>query len=96
MAFFVMLACLLSSGCESKENRLIKQREEKSKRIAEASREAMRKSYEAIQDYNREERTRQINKEFKDDLEGIETIYRLEKEEVERRIQQRREERARY
>lgn len=56
----------------------------------------MRKSYEAIQDYNREERTKQINKEFEDELEGIETIYRLEKEEIERRIQQRREDRARY
>lgn len=96
MAFFVMLACLFSLGCESKEDRLIKQREERNKKIAEASREAMRKSYEAIQDYNREERTKQINKEFEDELEGIETIYRLEKEEIERRIQQRREERARY
>lgn len=95
-SFFVMVACLFFSGCENKENRLIKQREERNKKIADASREAMRKSYEDIQDYNREERTKAINKQFKDFIEGTETEHRLEIEDVERQIRQRRKERAQY
>lgn len=95
-AFFVMLVCLFFSGCESKEDQLIKQREKRTKKIDGASREAMKKSYEDIQDYNREERTKAIRSEFEDEIERIETRYRLEKEDVERQIQRRREERARY
>lgn len=43
MAFFVILACLFSLGCESKEDRLIKQREERNKEIDSYLEEAEKK-----------------------------------------------------
>lgn len=96
MAFLVMSACLFSFGCESKEDRLIKQREERNKKIAGASREAIKKSYSLMMDDNRNDRTNAIRSEFENEIESIETRCRLEEEDAERRIQQRRKERARY
>ena len=96
MAFFVMLACLFSFGCESKEDRLIKQREERNKKIAADTAEAVKKSYSLMMDDNRNDRTNAIRSEFENEIESIETRYRLEEEDTERRIQQRRKERARY
>ena len=54
-----------------------------------------KKSYEAIQDYNKADRTQEINKGFEDFIKGITVEYRLQTQEIERQIQLRREEAAR-
>lgn len=65
------------------------------KKRARDAAEAIKKSYEAIQDYNKADRTQEINKGFEDFIKGITTQYRLQTQEIERQIQLRREEAAR-
>lgn len=68
---------------------------ERMKKRARDAAEAIKKSYEAIQDYNKADRTQEINKGFEDFIKGITTQYRLQTQEIERQIQLRREEAAR-
>ena len=68
---------------------------ERMKKRARDAAEAIKKSYEAIQDYNKADRTQEINKGFEDFIKGITAEYRLQTQEIERQIQLRREEAAR-
>lgn len=68
---------------------------ERMKKRARDAAEAIKKSYEAIQDYNKADRTQEVNKGFEDFIKGITTQYRLQTQEIERQIQLRREEAAR-
>lgn len=75
--------------------RQVEQATERMKKRARDAAEAIKKSYEAIQDYNKADRTQEINKGFEDFIKGITTQYRLQTQEIERQIQLRREEAAR-
>lgn len=68
---------------------------ERMKKRAREAAEAIRKSYDAIQDYNKADRAQEVNKGFEDFIKGITTEYRLQTQEIERQIQLRREEVAR-
>lgn len=68
---------------------------ERMKKRARDAAEAIKKSYEAILDYNKADRTQEINKGFEDFIKGITAEYRLQTQEIERQIQLRREEAAR-
>lgn len=68
---------------------------ERMKKRARDAAESIKKSYEAIQDYNKADRTQEINKGFEDFIKGITAEYRLQTQEIERQIQLRREEAAR-
>lgn len=75
--------------------RQAEQATERMKKRAKDAAESIKKSYEAIQDYNKADRTQEINKGFEDFIKGITTQYRLQTQEIERQIQLRREEAAR-
>lgn len=75
--------------------RQAEQATERMKKRAKDAAEAIKKSYEAIQDYNKADRTQEINKGFEDFIKGITAEYRLQTQEIERQIQLRREEAAR-
>lgn len=75
--------------------RQAEQATERMKKRAKDAAEAIKKSYEAIQDYNKADRTQEINKGFEDYIKGITAEYRLQTQEIERQIQLRREEAAR-
>lgn len=68
---------------------------ERMKKRAKDAAESIKKSYDAIQDYNKADRTQSINKGFEDFVKGITAEYRLQTQEIERQIQLRREEAAR-
>ncbi len=75
--------------------RQAEQATERMKQRAGNAAESIKKSYEAIQDYNKADRTQEINKGFEDFIKGITAEYRLQTQEIERQIQLRREEAAR-
>ena len=75
--------------------RQAEQATERMKKRARDAAESIKKSYEAIQDYNKADRTQEINKGFEDFIKGITAEYRLQTQEIERQIQLRREEAAR-
>jgi len=83
---------------KAKSDELERQAEQATERMKKRAREAaesIKKSYEAIQDYNKADRTQEINKGFEDFIKGITAEYRLQTQEIERQIQLRREESAR-
>ena len=83
---------------KAKSDELERQAEQATERMKKRARDAaesIKKSYEAIQDYNKSDRTQEINKGFEDFIKGITAEYRLQTQEIERQIQLRREETAR-
>lgn len=83
---------------KAKSDELERQAEQATERMKKRARDAaesIKKSYEAIQDYNKADRTQEINKGFEDFIKGITAEYRLQTQEIERQIQLRREEAAR-
>lgn len=83
---------------KTKSDELVRQVEQATERMKKRARDAaesIKKSYEAIQDYNKADRTQEINKGFEDFIKGITAEYRLQTQEIERQIQLRREEAAR-
>lgn len=83
---------------KAKSDELERQAEQATERMKKRAREAaesIKKSYEAIQDYNKADRTQEINKGFEEFIKGITAEYRLQTQEIERQIQLRREETAR-
>jgi hypothetical protein len=83
---------------KTKSDELVRQAEQATERMKKRARDAaesIKKSYEAIQDYNKADRTQEINKGFEDFIKGITAEYRLQTQEIERQIQLRREEAAR-
>lgn len=83
---------------KTKSDELERQAEQATERMKKRARDAaesIKKSYEAIQDYNKADRTQEINKGFEDFIKGITAEYRLQTQEIERQIQLRREETAR-
>ena len=83
---------------KAKSDELERQAEQATERMKKRARDAaesIKKSYEAIQDYNKADRTQEINKGFEDFIKGITAEYRLQTQEIERHIQLRREETAR-
>lgn len=83
---------------KAKSDKLERQAEQATERMKKRARDAaesIKKSYEAIQDYNKADRTQEINKGFEDFIKGITAEYRLQTQEIERQIQLRREEAAR-
>ena len=83
---------------KTKSDELERQAEQATERMKKRARDAaesIKKSYEAIQDYNEANRTQEINKGFEDFIKGITAEYRLQTQEIERQIQLRREEAAR-
>lgn len=83
---------------KTKSDELERQAEQATERMKKRARDAaesIKKSYEAIQDYNKVDRTQEINKGFEDFIKGITAEYRLQTQEIERQIQLRREEAAR-
>lgn len=83
---------------KTKSDELERQAEQATERMKKRARDAaesIKKSYEAIQDYNKADRTQEINKGFEDFIKGITVEYRLQTQEIERQIQLRREEAAR-
>ncbi|MCL6677585.1 hypothetical protein M8O52_11140 [Akkermansia muciniphila] len=83
---------------KAKSDELERQAEQATERMKKRARDAaesIKKSYEAIQDYNKADRTQEINKGFEDFIKGITAEYRLQTQEIERQIQLRREETAR-
>lgn len=75
--------------------RQAEQATERMKKRAKDAADAIKKSYEAIQDYNKADQTQEVNKGFEDYIKGITAEYRLQTLEIERQIQLRREEAAR-
>ena len=75
MAFFVILACLFSLGCESKEDRLIKQREERNKEIDSYLEEAEKKRIAFIEKTKREQYIKRIKEDYFQAVKNIEYIY---------------------
>ncbi|QHV13619.1 hypothetical protein [Akkermansia muciniphila] len=83
---------------KTKSDELERQAEQATERMKKRARdtaESIKKSYEAIQDYNKSDRTQEINKGFEDFIKSITAEYRLQTQEIERQIQLRREESAR-
>ena len=83
---------------KTKSDELERQAEQATERMKKRARDAaesIKKSYEAIQDYNKADRTQEINKGFEDFIKGITAEYRLQTQEIARQIQLRREEAAR-
>ncbi len=83
---------------KAKSDELERQTEQATERMKKRARDAaesIKKSYEAIQDYNKADRTQEINKGFEDFIKGITAEYRLQTQEIARQIQLRREEAAR-
>lgn len=80
---------------EDKSADLAKKMKEHSKEIAESSRQAIRASYQALQEFNRQERTKTINEEYQNYVKGITREFEYQTEELEKQIRLRREEAAR-
>lgn len=68
---------------------------EHSKEIAESSRQAIRASYQALQEFNQQERTKTVNEEYQNYVKGITREFEYQTEELEKQIRLRREEAAR-
>ncbi|WP_419056891.1 hypothetical protein, partial [Evtepia gabavorous] len=74
---------------------LAKKMKEHSKEIAEASRQSIRASYQALQEFNQQERTKTINEEYQNYVKDITREFEYQTEELEKQIRLRREEAAR-
>lgn len=68
---------------------------EQSKEIAESYRESLRASYQALQEFNQQERTKTVNEEYQNYVKGITREFEYQTEELEKQIRLRREEAAR-
>lgn len=80
---------------EDKSADLAKKMKEHSKEIAEASRQSIRASYQALQEFNQQERTKTINEEYQNYVKDITREFEYQTEELEKQIRLRREEAAR-
>lgn len=80
---------------EDKSADLAKKMKEHSKEIAEASRQSIRASYQALQEFNQQERTKTINEEYQNYVKDITREFEYQTEELEKQIRLRRGEAAR-
>lgn len=80
---------------EDKSADLAKKMKEHSKEIAEASRQSIRASYQALQEFNQQERTKTINEEYQNYVKDITREFEYQTEELEKQIRLRREEAVR-
>lgn len=80
---------------EDKSADLAKKMKEQSKEIAESYRESLRASYQALQEFNQQERTKTVNEEYQNYVKGITRELEYQTEELEKQIRLRREEAAR-
>lgn len=80
---------------EDKSADLAKKMKEHSKEIAEASRQSIRASYQALQEFNQQERTKTINEEYQNYVKDITREFEYQTEELEKQIRLRREEATR-
>lgn len=80
---------------EDKSADLAKKMKEHSKEIAESARQAIRASYQALQEFNQQERTKTVNEEYQNYIKGITREFEYQTEELEKQIRLRREEAAR-
>ena len=84
----------LSDGADKTDD-LAKKMKERSKEIAESYRQSIRESYLALQEFNKEERTKTVNEEYERYIKGITSEFEYQTEELEKQIRLRREEAAR-
>lgn len=68
---------------------------QKSKEVLESVQQSIRESYQALQEFNRQERTKAINEEYQNYVKGITREFEYQTEELEKQIRLRREEAAR-
>lgn len=68
---------------------------EQSKEIAESYRKSLRASYQALQEFNQQERTKTVNEDYQNYVKGITREFEYQTEELEKQIRLRREEAAR-
>ena len=80
---------------EDKSADLAKKMKEQSKEIAESYRESLRASYQALQEFNQQERTKTVNEDYQNYVKGITREFEYQTEELEKQIRLRREEAAR-
>lgn len=80
---------------EDKSADLAKKMKDQSKEIAESYRESLRASYQALQEFNQQERTKTVNEEYQNYVKGITREFEYQTEELEKQIRLRREEAAR-
>lgn len=83
------------SDSADKTDDLAKKMKEQSKEAAEAYRQSIRESYQALQEFNKEERTKTVNEEYQNYVKGITREFEYQTEELEKQIRLRREEAAR-
>ena len=83
------------SDSADKTDDLAKKMKEQSKEVAEAYRQSIRESYQALQEFNKEERTKTVNEEYQNYVKGITREFEYQTEELEKQIRLRREEAAR-
>lgn len=80
---------------EDKSADLAKKMKEQSKEIAESYRKSLRASYQALQEFNQQERTKTVNEDYQNYVKGITREFEYQTEELEKQIRLRREEAAR-
>lgn len=80
---------------EDKSADLAKKMKEQSKEIAESYRESLRASYQALQEFNQQERTKTVNEDYQNYVKGITREFEYQTEELEKQIRLRREEAVR-
>ena len=80
---------------EDKSADLAKKMKEQSKEIAESYRKSLRASYQALQEFNQQERTQTVNEDYQNYVKGITREFEYQTEELEKQIRLRREEAAR-
>lgn len=83
------------SSTEEKSADLAKKMKEQSKEIAESYRKSLRASYQALQEFNQQERTKTVNEDYQNYVKGITREFEYQTEELEKQIRLRREEAAR-
>ena len=83
------------SDSADKTDDLAKKMKEQSKEVAEAYRQSIRESYQALQEFNKEERTKTVNEEYQNYVKGITREFEYQTEELEKQIRLRREGAAR-
>ena len=68
---------------------------QKSKEVLESVQQSIRESYQALQEFNQQERTKAVNEEYQNYVKGITREFEYQTEELEKQIRLRREEAAR-
>lgn len=68
---------------------------QKSKEVLESVQQSIRESYQALQEFNQQERTKTVNEEYQNYVKGITREFEYQTEELEKQIRLRREEAAR-